>query len=61
MFDGVEVNTATHEVRVELAAADEYTPTARLRIEQPAKVEGIGTYHPTEKFNNAADGSSRSR
>jgi hypothetical protein len=38
-----------------LAAADEYTPTARLRIEQPAKVEGIGTYHPTEKFNNARD------
>ena len=44
-FASVAVNTKTHEVRVELEPSDAYTPQARLRIEQPAKVAGIGEYH----------------
>src|SRR5262249_45039401 len=36
MFDAVELNPRTHTARVSLAPADQYTPQARLRIEQPA-------------------------
>jgi hypothetical protein len=35
---------------VALDAADAFTPAARLRIEQPAKVAGVGTYAPGAKF-----------
>ena len=45
-FDSVEVNTRTHAVRVGLSPAAEYSPEAYLRVEQPAKVAGIGTYRP---------------
>lgn len=45
-FARLEVNTRTHAVRVALSPADLYTPQARLRIEQPAQLPGIGTYHP---------------
>jgi hypothetical protein len=44
-FKSVSVNTNNHAVRVELAPADPYTPQARLRIEQPAKVAGINAFH----------------
>lgn len=47
-FDSVEVNTKTHAVRVALSAATSFTPQARLRIEQPAPVAGIGTYRPVQ-------------
>jgi hypothetical protein len=45
-FDSVEVNSDTGVVRVGLAAATEATPNGRLRIEQPAKVRGVGNYRP---------------
>jgi len=45
-FENVEVNPDTGVVRVALAAATESTPEARLRIEQPAKVSGVGNYRP---------------
>jgi len=45
-FESVEVNTRTHAVRVGLSPATPTTPQARLRVEQPAKVPGVGTYHP---------------
>jgi Family of unknown function (DUF5695) len=38
----------TGAVRLTLDAADEFTPEARLRIEQPAKLPGVGTYHPED-------------
>jgi hypothetical protein len=44
-FESVSVNTKTHAVRVELSPADPYTPQARLRIEQPAKVAGVSDFH----------------
>jgi hypothetical protein len=45
-FETVSVNTTTHAVRVELSPADPYTPAARLRIEQPAKVAGVSDFRP---------------
>jgi hypothetical protein len=44
-FESVSVNTKTHAVRVELSPVDPYTPQARLRIEQPAKVAGVSDFH----------------
>jgi len=49
-FESVECNTATGAIRVGLAAADKYTPEARLRIEQPAAVRTAGSYHPVKNF-----------
>jgi hypothetical protein len=49
-FVSVAVNTQTHAVRLSLSPADPYTPQARLRVEQPAKMAGIGTYHPAKTF-----------
>jgi hypothetical protein len=49
-FERIEVNTRTHVVRVGLSNATSITPEARLRIEQPAKVTGVGTYRPRQKL-----------
>ncbi len=49
-FEQVEINTANKTVRLALAAATQYTPKTFLRIEQPAKIEGIGTFKPTGKL-----------
>jgi hypothetical protein len=43
-FDSVELNAKTGVVRIGLAPATSFTPTAFLRIEQPAKIAGVGTY-----------------
>ena len=49
-FDSVAVNTRTHAVRVGLSPATPYTPQARLRVEQPAKVVGVGAFHPRQQL-----------
>ena len=49
-FESLEVNSKTGVVRVGFAAATQFTPTARLRVEQPAKVAGVGTYAPATTF-----------
>jgi hypothetical protein len=49
-FESVEVNTKTHAVRVGLAPADTFAPKALLKMEQPAKVAGIGAYRPVSKL-----------
>jgi hypothetical protein len=46
-FDQIEINTIDKKVRIGFDAATEFTPTARLRIEQPAKIDGIGTFKPS--------------
>jgi uncharacterized protein DUF5695 len=46
-FESIAVNPATRVVRVTLSPASTFTPSARLRIEQPAKIQGIGTYTVT--------------
>jgi hypothetical protein len=52
-FEGVEVNTKTGMVRVALAPATKFTPTALLRVEQPAKLAGVPQYHPRQGFKLA--------
>jgi hypothetical protein len=54
-FTGIEVNPKTGAVRVGLAAATSFTPAARLRVEQPAKITGVGTYAPGESFKTERD------
>jgi hypothetical protein len=49
-FDAIEINTATHAVRLVLSPAGQFTPEARLVIEQPAKIAGIGTFAPPENY-----------
>jgi hypothetical protein len=44
--DSVEFNAKTGVVRVGLSPATATTGQARLRIEQPAKLSGVGTYQP---------------
>jgi hypothetical protein len=43
-FESVVVNQETGVVRVGLAGASDATPEALLRIEQPAKINGVGSY-----------------
>lgn len=45
-FERVEIDLKAGTVRVDLAAADRYTPVARLRLEQPATPRGVGRYRP---------------
>jgi len=49
-FERIEVNTRTHVVRIGLSNATLITPEGRLRIEQPAKVSGVGVYKPRQKL-----------
>ena len=49
-FETVELNTKTGAVRLGLASATLETPQARLRIEQPAKLAGVGSYQPSQPF-----------
>ena len=48
-FEQVEVNSKTGEVRVGLSASSEFTPLARLHVEQPSRVKA-GDYRPTTHF-----------
>jgi len=51
-FVAVELNAKTGAVRLGLDAATSFTPAARLRVEQPAKVSGIGTYGPAASLRS---------
>ena len=55
-FESVEVNTKTGSVRVGLSAATAFTPAALLRVEQPAKIKGVGKYLPLEPLKQERDG-----
>ena len=54
-FESVEINQKGSSVRVGLSAADEFTPTARLRLEQPARLKGLETYHPSQQLKSERD------
>ncbi len=54
-FDGVELNAKTDVVRIALAPSTDFTPTAFLRIQQPAKIAGVGTYQPSKPFQVVRD------
>jgi hypothetical protein len=55
-FERVEVDSSTGMVRVGLVGGNAITPEARLRVEQPAKIAGIGNYRPVSplKFERNA-------
>jgi hypothetical protein len=54
-IESVKFNPTTKAVRVQLGKATRFTPQARLRIEQPAKVEGVGTYGPARQLKSERD------
>jgi hypothetical protein len=49
-FSRVAFNPHTGTVRLTLDPAGKFTPEALLRIEQPAKIPGVGSYHPTRTY-----------
>lgn len=49
-FRRIVYNSETGAVRIAFDPENQFTPDARLRIEQPAKIAGEGTYIPTEPF-----------
>ena len=49
-FESVAFNPSTGAVRLTLSPSNEFTPSARLRIEQPAKVAGTGAYHAAKSY-----------
>lgn len=55
-FKNVALNAATGEVRLVLDPADEHTPNAILRLQQPAAIEGVGNYsgNPSWKMERGA-------
>jgi hypothetical protein len=51
-FESIKVNGATGLVRVGLAGATEATPEGLLRIEQPARISGVGDYQPASSLQS---------
>jgi hypothetical protein len=49
-FDQVQLNPKTGAVRLVFAASDSFTPSARLRVEQPAAVARVGKYRASRPF-----------
>lgn len=47
-FKRAEFDTANRTVKLTLDGAGEFTPAALLRIEQPAKVAGVGIFAPVQ-------------
>jgi hypothetical protein len=50
-FERVTVDPATKTVEIALAPAVAYTTTALLRLEQPAKIPGVGAIEPEKRFD----------
>jgi hypothetical protein len=46
----VQLNPKTGAVRLVFAAADSFTRSARLHLEQPAAVAGVGKYRTSRTF-----------
>jgi hypothetical protein len=49
-FQELELDVDTRAVRVALAPADAHTRSARLRLEQPAQIAGVGSYAVAGSF-----------
>ena len=54
-FETIEINPRTNQIRVALSAQTADTQQARLHIEQPAKLSGVGTYHPRQSLMKERD------
>lgn len=52
-FEEVSFNSSSGMIRITLAPATEYTSTARLRVQQPADVEGVDTLEPRSTLDRA--------
>jgi hypothetical protein len=51
-FKHVSFDLKTGRVTLTLDPADQFTPEARLRIEQPAKIAGVREYHPVQTLKS---------
>lgn len=51
-FGHITFDENRNEVEIRLAPADEYTSSAMLRIEQPVRLDGIGSIATKEKFES---------
>jgi hypothetical protein len=51
-FERVELDLQARTVRLAFGKASRFTPAARLRIEQPARLPGVGEYQPTGELGN---------
>jgi Family of unknown function (DUF5695) len=49
-FDTLVLNPKTGVLRVGFSSSNQFTPEARLRIEQPARIFGVGEFHPTTRL-----------
>jgi|SRR5579862_5910599 len=49
-FVKLDINAQDGNLRITLASATSFTHEALLRIEQPARISGIGAYEPVEKL-----------
>jgi hypothetical protein len=49
-FEKVDLNLAASNMRITLAPATAFTHEALLRVEQHAKISGVGAYEPIEKL-----------
>jgi hypothetical protein len=54
-FQKIELNSKTNAVRIGLSPATAFLREARLRVRQPAKITGIGTYHPAAVLKKERD------
>ena len=54
-FESVAINTKSQLVRVTLSRADAFTPSARMRVQQPATIARVGTYATRQSFVNERD------
>ncbi len=54
-FEKIAIDSRSNIVRVTLSRADRYTPDARLRIQQPARIASIGAFAPRGDFVNERD------
>jgi hypothetical protein len=49
-FERLEIDPGSGRVRLGLDRAGKFTLEARLRVEQPARIDGVNTYFPALKF-----------
>ncbi|HEX5107019.1 MAG TPA: DUF5695 domain-containing protein [Vicinamibacterales bacterium] len=49
-FENAALNPSTGDVRLTLSPSNAHTPSARLRIEQPATIAGVGAYRATRTY-----------
>ena len=54
-FESVAINTRNNLVRVAFSSQSPSTTHARLRVEQPAKIDGVGNYRPRQSLTRERD------